>query len=98
MGGKFLLKLNNGKRPIVNKYREGKMKRTLKRGSKVPEIAIREADKLSGVQWFLGRGESAGPLSHSTGQHEFWPQEKCRRKVANPRAGVIATCMHCGWD
>ena len=30
-GGKFLLKLNIGGRPIVNKYREGKMQRTLKR-------------------------------------------------------------------
>ncbi len=31
MGGKSLLRLNIGKRPIANKYREGKMKRTLKR-------------------------------------------------------------------
>jgi hypothetical protein len=31
MGGTCLLKLNSGKRPIANKYREGKMKRTLKR-------------------------------------------------------------------
>ena len=31
MGGKFHLKLNIDKRPIANKYREGKMKRTLKR-------------------------------------------------------------------
>ena len=31
MGGKFHLKLNNGERPIANKYCEGKMKRTLKR-------------------------------------------------------------------
>ena len=31
MGGKFLLKLNMGGRPIANKYREGKMQRTLKR-------------------------------------------------------------------
>ena len=31
MGGKFHLRLNNGKRPIANKYREGKMKSTLKR-------------------------------------------------------------------
>ena len=31
MGGKFHLKLNTGRRPIANKYREGKMKRTLKR-------------------------------------------------------------------
>ena len=30
-GGIFHLKLNIGKRPIANKYREGKMKRTLKR-------------------------------------------------------------------
>ena len=30
-GGKFHLKLNIGARPIANKYREGKMKRTLKR-------------------------------------------------------------------
>ena len=31
MGGKSHLKLNIGKRPIANKYREGKMKSTLKR-------------------------------------------------------------------
>ena len=48
MGGKFHLKLNNGERPIANKYREGKMKRTLKRELKVLEIAKREALKTSG--------------------------------------------------
>jgi hypothetical protein len=42
VGGKFHLKLNIGGRPIANKYREGKMKRTLKRELKVPEIAKRE--------------------------------------------------------
>ena len=42
MGGIFHLRLNTGKRPIANKYREGKMKRTLKRESKVREIAKRE--------------------------------------------------------
>ena len=31
MGGKLHLRLNTGKRPIANKYREGKMKSTLKR-------------------------------------------------------------------
>ena len=31
VGGKFLLKLNIGERPIANKYREGKLKSTLKR-------------------------------------------------------------------
>ena len=43
MGGKFHLKLNTGERPIANKYREGKMKRTLKRELKVLEIVEREA-------------------------------------------------------
>ena len=47
MGGNFLLKLNIGSRPIANKYREGKMKRTLERGLKVPEIAEREANETS---------------------------------------------------
>ena len=31
MGGKFHLMLNMGGKPIANKYREGKMKSTLKR-------------------------------------------------------------------
>ena len=43
MGGKYHLKLNIGERPIANKYREGKMKRTLKRELKVLEIVKREA-------------------------------------------------------
>ena len=34
IGGKLLLKLNTDGRPIANKYCEGKMKRTLKRGLK----------------------------------------------------------------
>jgi len=42
MGGKFHLKLNIGTRPIANKYREGKMKSTLKRESKVRETVKRE--------------------------------------------------------
>eukprot|EP00497_Spongosphaera_streptacantha_P005816 TRINITY_DN81_c0_g1_i2.p2 TRINITY_DN81_c0_g1~~TRINITY_DN81_c0_g1_i2.p2 ORF type:complete len:55 (+),score=10.88 TRINITY_DN81_c0_g1_i2:349-513(+) len=33
-GGKLLLKLNIGTRPIANKYREGKMKSTLKKRKK----------------------------------------------------------------
>ena len=46
-GGNFHLKLNIDPRPIANKYREGKMKRTLKRELKVPEIAKREANETS---------------------------------------------------
>jgi len=42
--GRSPLKLNTIKRPIANKYRKGKVKRTLKRGSKVLEIVKREGD------------------------------------------------------
>ena len=44
MGGKFHPKLNLHSRLIENKYREGKVKRTLKRELKVPEISGSEAD------------------------------------------------------
>ena len=47
MGGKFHLKLNTDGRPIANKYREGKMKRTLKRELKVREIVKRETLETS---------------------------------------------------
>jgi hypothetical protein len=47
MGGKYHLKLNIGERPIANKYREGKMKRTLKRELKVREIVKRETLETS---------------------------------------------------
>ena len=47
MGGNFHLKLNIDLRPIANKYREGKMKRTLERELKVPEIAESEANGVS---------------------------------------------------
>ena len=47
MGGKFHLKLNMGSKPIANKYHEGKMKRTLKRELKVPELAERKANGTS---------------------------------------------------
>ena len=48
MGGTLHLKLNKGERPIANKYREGKMKRTLKRELKVREIVERETLVTSG--------------------------------------------------
>lgn len=47
MGGSCHLKLNIDLRPIANKYREGKMKRTLERELKVPEIAVEEANETS---------------------------------------------------
>ena len=47
MGGNFHLKLNIDSRPIANKYREGKVKRTLERELKGREIAKREANEAS---------------------------------------------------
>ena len=47
VGGRLHLKLNISERPIANKYREGKMKRTLKREYKGLEIAKREAGGLA---------------------------------------------------
>ena len=44
VGGKFHLKLNTCPKPIENKYCEGKMKRTLKRELKVPELVEGEAN------------------------------------------------------
>ena len=47
VGGNLLLKLNIDSRPIANKYREGKVKRTLERELKVSEIAKREENETS---------------------------------------------------
>ena len=47
MGRNFDLKLNIALIPIANKYREGKMKRTLERELKVPEIGEKEANETS---------------------------------------------------
>ena len=42
-GGITHLRLNKDRKPIANKYREGKMKRTLKRESKELEVVEMEA-------------------------------------------------------
>jgi len=47
VGDMNLPKLNMDGRPIANKYCEGKMKRTLKRELEVPELADREANRIS---------------------------------------------------
>ena len=53
MGDKFHLKLNINEIPIAYKYREGKMKRTLKRELKGTEIAEREVESFNGLVKFL---------------------------------------------
>jgi hypothetical protein len=52
VGDRFHLKLNTNEIPIAYKYREGKMKRTLKRELKGTEIAEREAESFSGLAVF----------------------------------------------
>ena len=89
MGGKFHLKLNIGGRPIANKYREGKMKRTLKRELKVLEIAGREADAVVNASRIVGHGNgSLGGTARGT-----WVEAKV--------SGVSSElCQHqlCGWQ
>ena len=46
VGGNFHLRLIISVKPIANKYHEGNMKRTLKRGLKVLEIAELEANDV----------------------------------------------------
>ena len=43
VGGRSLLKLNTDEKPIANKYREGKLKRTLKIELKGLEVVGRKA-------------------------------------------------------
>ena len=62
MRGSFPVKLNIDLRPIANKYCEGKVKRTLERGLKVPEIGKREANETSFCTWDCLKGLLNGRL------------------------------------
>jgi hypothetical protein len=53
-GGTFHPKLNIASRPIANKYREGKVQSTLKRGLNVPEIAAMQAYETCFISEGLG--------------------------------------------
>jgi hypothetical protein len=67
IGGNWLLTLNKAVKPIANKYYEGKMKRTLKKESKVREIAGREA---------IGTAEPSvcsDGMASSFGASSLWP-------------------------
>ena len=65
-GGKRHLRLNSGRRPIANKYREGKMKSTLKRELKAREIVKRETIEASIVQ---------------CGRHDEWREASASRRA-----------------
>ena len=55
MGDKLLLKLNIYGKPIANKYCEGKMKRTLKRGLKdLKSLKRKRMERNIGRAWAKG--------------------------------------------
>ena len=62
VGGKLHLMLYMYSRPIVHKYHEGKMKRTLERELKVIELAEWEADGSSEAEQFFHILHIAGQL------------------------------------
>jgi hypothetical protein len=72
VGGKFHLKLITGGRPIVKKYREGKVKSTLKRELKVPEIAEMEPMGVSVVYQTHVFGDKSCFLDCSREAFLFW--------------------------
>ena len=82
-GGILHLRLNNGGRPIANKYCEGKMERTLKRESKELEIVEREAIGA-------GRGRQSG-WSPERDKADCWASS-----VASPLSDC-STLAGLGW-
>jgi hypothetical protein len=60
MGGRSHPKLNILGRPIAKKYSDGKVKRTLKRRSKVLETVKRETDGVS--EWWVDHPLYLGQL------------------------------------
>ena len=101
MGGNCLLKLNIDLRPIANKYREGKMKRTLERELKVPEIAVREANGTSFVAeivyWLCESGHRKGrsDLGCSGSVASLLEASTCWVFEKQLQTGVVGCCGGC---
>jgi hypothetical protein len=70
LGDKLLLKLNIYGKPIANKYYEGKMKRTLKRGLKDLKSLRRKAVE---EKWFCWAVCGFALLSGGTVLHRAYP-------------------------
>ena len=66
-GGKIHAKQYLCLRPTANKYHEGKVKRTLKRELKVPEIAGREANETSPLSEIVVRHGDGSSLQRKRG-------------------------------
>jgi len=62
LAGEHPLKLNMSRSPIANKYREGKLQRTLKRELKEPEIGYVEGFECFAIWWvpIVGYGPMCG--------------------------------------
>jgi len=84
----------------VNKYREGKMKRTLKRESKACEIAARETFEQPVQPWAWNQPtclcggapptpQAAGCTSLPASQHQLWAGLKGLGKVATLGGGGV---------
>ena len=75
-GGKFHLKLNMTARLIVNKYREGKVKRTLKRELKVLEIVKGEANiAVAFASPWIGKSLESRRTCQGNRQRRLWYQQ-----------------------
>jgi len=68
-GGRSHPKLNISGRPIAKKYRDGKVKRTLKRRSKVLETVKRETNGTSNRAWTIQLIDSKGLIGHGGERH-----------------------------
>ena len=91
MGGKYHLKLNIGTRPIANKYREGKMKSTLKRELKACETVKKETIKVSSARRAISRAASGlGSASPVLGAR---PVYLCGVRVSIVFCGGRGLCM-----
>ena len=103
MGGNLLLKLNIDSRPIANKYREGKVKRTLERELKVSEIAEREANETSLLRrdccGRIGRF-GCGTVRVAAGLEEVFRSVSCCDKSTSVGYSTKSalSCLHCCGD
>lgn len=89
MGDKFHLKLNTNGVPIAYKYREGKMKRTLRRGLKGTEIAESQVEGYSSLaRLLLWRGFQ--PFPEYRVQRWLWEWFSLWSKV-------LGGSNHLGW-